>query len=69
MRTALAHAGKSGHCVVSAFIATAFAQHDATTARTEWRKVADPLRPDQPKLVAVMVRPLRDPGNHGVVER
>jgi len=33
MRNALAHAGKSGRRVVSAFIATAFAQEDATTAR------------------------------------
>lgn len=29
MRNALAHAGKSGRRVVSAFIATAFAQDDA----------------------------------------
>ncbi len=50
MRNALAHAGKSGRRVVSAFIATAFAQDDAETARTQWRKVADQLRPKQPKL-------------------
>lgn len=41
MRDALAHAGKSGRCVVSAFIATAFAQDDAEAARTQWRNVAD----------------------------
>src|ERR1700720_1805534 len=33
MRNALAHAGKSGRRVVSAFIATAFAQDDAEAAR------------------------------------
>jgi putative transposase len=33
MRNALAHAGKSGRRVVSAFIATAFAQNDAEAAR------------------------------------
>ena len=41
MRNALAHAGKSGRRVVSAFIATAFAQDDADAARTQWRQVAD----------------------------
>src|SRR5579875_479798 len=50
MRNALAHAGKSGRRVVSAFIATAFAQDDAEAARTQWRKVADQLRPKLPKL-------------------
>ena len=44
MRNALAHAGKSGRRVVSAFIATAFAQDDAEAARLQWRKVADQLR-------------------------
>ena len=32
MRNALAHAGKSGRRVVSAFVATAFAQNDADSA-------------------------------------
>lgn len=54
MRNALAHAGKSGRRVVSAFIATAFAQEDAEAARTQWRKVADQLRPTLPKLAAFM---------------
>ena len=54
MRNALAHAGKSGRRVVSAFIATAFAQDDAGAARTQWRKVADQLRPKLPKLAALM---------------
>jgi transposase-like protein len=54
MRNALAHAGKSGRRVVSAFIATAFAQDDAKAARTQWRKVADQLRPKLPKLAAFL---------------
>jgi len=54
MRNALAHAGKSGRRVVSAFIATAFAQDDAEAAKTQWRKVADQLRPKLPKLAALM---------------
>jgi transposase-like protein len=54
MRNALAHAGKSGRRVVSAFIATAFAQDDATTAKTQWRAVSDQLRPKLPKLAGFM---------------
>ena len=54
MRTALAHAGKSGRRVVSAFIATAFAQDDAEAAKAQWRRVADQLRPKVPKLAALM---------------
>jgi transposase-like protein len=54
MRNALAHAGKSGRRVVSAFIATAFAQDDADAARAQWRKVADQLRPKLPKLAAFL---------------
>jgi transposase-like protein len=54
MRNALAHAGKSGRRVVSAFIATAFAQNDATAARKQWRGVADQLRSNVPKLAALM---------------
>jgi len=46
MRNALAHAGKSGRRVVSAFIATAFAQNDAVAATMQWRRVADQLRPN-----------------------
>ena len=53
MRNALAHAGKSGRRVVSAFIATAFAQDDADAAKTQWRKVADQLRPNLPKLAVL----------------
>jgi transposase-like protein len=54
MRNALAHAGKSGRRVVSAFVATAFAQDDATNAKQQWRRVADQLRPKVPKLAGLM---------------
>ena len=54
MRNALAHAGKSSRRVVSAFMATAFAQDSATAAKAQWRKVADQLRPKLPKLAAFM---------------
>ncbi len=45
MRNALARAGKSGWRVVSAFIATAFAQDDPDAAQAQWRRIADQLRP------------------------
>jgi putative transposase len=48
MRNVLAHAGKQGRRVVSAFIATAFAQNDAKAAQAQWRQVADQLRPRVP---------------------
>ena len=54
MRNALAHAGKSGRRVVSAFIATAFAQDDAEAAKAQWRRIADQLRPKLPKLAAFL---------------
>jgi putative transposase len=54
MRNALAHAGKSGRRVVSAFIATAFAQDDAASAAKQWRSVADQLRPKLPRLATLM---------------
>ena len=54
MRNALAHAGRSGRRVVSAFIATAFAQDDARQAKAQWRRVADQLRPKVPKLATLM---------------
>jgi len=50
MRNVLAHAGKSGRRVVSAFVGTAFAQEDAASARDQWRRVADQLRPKLPRL-------------------
>lgn len=53
-RNALAHAGRSGRRVVSAFIATAFAQETAEAAKAQWRKVSDQLRPTVPKLARLM---------------
>src|SRR5947207_985226 len=54
MRNVLAHAGKQGRRVVAAFIGTAFAQDDAEAARTQWRQVADQLRPRVKKLAEFM---------------
>jgi putative transposase len=54
MRNVLAHAGRQGRRVVSAFIATAFAQNDAAAARAQWRLIADQIRPKVPKLAALM---------------
>jgi transposase-like protein len=54
MRNVIAHAGKSGRRVVSAFIATAFAQETPEAASTQWRAVADQIRPKVPKLAAIM---------------
>ena len=54
MRNLLAHAGKSGRAMVSAFIGTAFAQDDAEAAKAQWRKVADQLRGKLPKLAAFL---------------
>ena len=49
MRNVLAHAGKSGRRVASAFIATAFAQESAEAASSQWRAVADQIRPQGPQ--------------------
>jgi transposase-like protein len=54
MRNVLAHAGRQGRRVVSAFIATAFAQNSAEAAKQQWRLVADQIRPKVPKLAALM---------------
>jgi putative transposase len=54
MRNALAHAGKSSRRVVSAFMATAFAQDSAEAAKMQWRRVADQLRPKLPRLAGFM---------------
>ena len=54
MRNAIAHAGKTQRRIVSAWIGTAFAQNDAEAARTQWRHVADELRPRVPKLATLM---------------
>jgi putative transposase len=54
MRNVMAHAGRSGRAMVGAFIGTAFAQNDAEAARTQWRAVADQLRPKLPKLAGFL---------------
>ena len=54
MRNVLAHAGKSGRRVASAFIATAFAQENPEAASVQWRAVADQIRPRVPKLATIM---------------
>src|ERR1700754_2784171 len=54
MRNALAHAGKSGRRVVSAFIGTAFAQDDAEAAKAQWR-----CRPSPPKVTQACGLPRR----------
>lgn len=53
-RNVLAHAGKSGRRIISAFIAAAFAQETAEAASLQWRAVTDQIRPKVPKLAAVM---------------
>jgi putative transposase len=54
MRNVLAHAGKQGRRVISAFIATAFAQDDAKAASQQWRHIADQIRPKVPKLATLL---------------
>ena len=54
MRNALAHASKNGRRVVSAFIATAFAQGSVDAAGKQWRNVADQLRAKLPRLAALL---------------
>lgn len=60
-RNALAHAGKSGRRVVSAFTATAFAKDTAEAAGTRWRAIADQVRPKVPRLAM-----LTDAAEHDV---
>ena len=50
----MAHAGKSGRRIVSAFIATAFAQETPEAASGQWRAVADQIRPKVPKLADIL---------------
>jgi putative transposase len=54
MRNILAHAGKSGRRVVSAFIATAFAQETPEAASLQWRSIANQIRPTLPKLATLL---------------
>jgi hypothetical protein len=53
MRNVLAHAGRQGRRVVSAFIGTAFVQDDAAAVSAQWRQVANQLRSKVPKLAAL----------------
>jgi putative transposase len=54
MRNALAHAGKTQRRMVSAAIATVFAQDTAKDAREQWRVVADQLRGKFEKIGTLM---------------
>lgn len=54
MRNALAHAPKTQRRMVSAAIATVFAQETAAGAREQWQVVAEQLRPKFPKIGALM---------------
>ena len=54
MRNALAHAGKQGRRVVSAFIATAFAQDDAEAASANGARSPTSSAPRCQKLAALM---------------
>ena len=58
---------KSGRRVVSAFIATAFAQDTAEAASTQWRAVADQIRPKVPKLATNMDGEGHRPNEHDVL--
>ncbi|MGH3613688.1 MAG: IS256 family transposase [Pseudonocardia sp.] len=54
MRTVQAHAQRSGRRMITAFMATAFAQEEAEPAKAQWRRVADQLRPRLPRLATLM---------------
>jgi len=54
MRNALAYANKTKRRMVSATIATVFAQDSAEAAQAQWRSVANQLRVKLPKLGALM---------------
>jgi putative transposase len=54
MRNALAHANKTQRRMVSATIATVFAQDSTEAAHAQWRSVADQLRAKLPKLGSFM---------------
>lgn len=58
MRNLLAHAGKQGQRVVSAFVATTFARENAGAAKAQWRQVADQLRPKEHRTKLHSTNPL-----------
>ena len=57
MRNVMAHAGKSGRRVVSAFMSAAFAQDDAEAAKAQWRKSPTNCDPNCPSLPAFSTKP------------
>jgi putative transposase len=65
-RNAPAPAGKSGRRVVSALIATAFAQEAAEAARAPWRTGAGQVGPKVPKLASLMDGEGHRPNEHDV---
>ena len=60
MRNLLAHAGRNGRRLATAFIGTIFAQEDKTAARIQWRKVVNQMKAGLPKLAAFMDGPEDD---------
>ena len=54
VRNVSAHAGKSGRRVVSAFIATAFAQETPEAASAQWRSVPHQIWPKVPELAVII---------------
>ena len=54
VRNALALVPKAAQQMVAATLRTVFAQPDATSAREQWRRVADNLRARYPKLAELM---------------
>jgi len=60
MRNVLAHAGRSGRRVASVFIATTFAQESAEAASSQWRAVADQIRPKVTRLATIMAEAEHD---------
>ena len=54
MRNALAYAPKAQRRMVSAAIATVFAQETAQDAHAQWRVVADQLRERFPRIAELM---------------
>ncbi len=56
MRNALAYAPKAQRRMVSAAIATVFAQESAKEAHAQWRVVADQLRERFPRIAELMDR-------------
>ena len=48
------HSCAEADSAVWAFMSAAFAQDDAEAAKSQWRKVADQLRPKLPKLAGLL---------------